>query len=214
MSAGGGLRAGQLVAEAATRLEALAGPAALSAMLEREATESPAATRRRKIAAGLADAEGREARQTTGRFLGEPVTADPMRLGATLVDADLGDQVAWRAVITPRDLDEAAEFSAAGALSYELYLLVGADGRLAEVHQRIDRSPHGRRWFTPAPAPRWLHPQGSTLDVAWSDVAAPARARMLSLLAALSRTAPATPAEGLAAPSLAAATRRPRRSRH
>jgi hypothetical protein len=164
---------------------------------------------------GLAAAEGAEPRHLTARFLGRPVAADASRLGATLVDADLGEELAWRAVITPRGFDEAAEFSAAGAIAYELYLLVGADGALKAIHQRIDRSPHGRRWFTPVPAPGWLHPQGRTLDVAWSDLAGPARARMLALLSALTSgaTAPSTTAR-LPDQALAVAARRARRSRH
>jgi hypothetical protein len=90
---------------------------------------------------------------------------------------------------------------------------VAADGRLEAIHQRIDRSPHGRRWFAPVPAPRWLHPQGDTLDVAWSDVAAPARDRMLALLAALTGGAPLAPPP-TELPALALAARRSRRSRH
>jgi hypothetical protein len=211
----GGPPLGQLVDATASRLEALAGPEALAAAAAREAAEASVVTVRRKIAAGLAAAEGNEPRQATGRFLGRPVAADATRLGATLVDADLGDEAAWRATIAPRGFDEAADFSAAGAVAYELYVLVAADGTLKAVHQRIDRSPHGRRWFTPVPPPSWLHPQGETQDVAWPDVAAPARARMMALLAALtsghtvSSTAARLPDE-----ALVVAARRSRRSRH
>jgi hypothetical protein len=178
------------------------------------AAAGTASTVRGRIAAGLVAAEGNEPRPGTGRFLGKPVLADAARLGATLVDADLGDQVAWRAVISPLGFDEAAEFSAAGAIAYELYMLVGADGLLRAVHQRIDRSPHGQRWFAPMPGPRWLHPQGRTLDVAWTDVAAPARARMLALLEALTRGDVPSRTDVLPDPSLAVAARRSRRSRH
>jgi hypothetical protein len=143
------------------------------------------------------------------------VAADATRLGATLVDADLGDEAAWRAVITPRGFDEAAEFSAAGAIAYELYVLVAANGTLKAIHQRIDRSPHGQRWFAPVLPPAWLHPQGDTLDVAWSDVAGPARARMLALLGALTGGAAGTLVDAqLPDQALALAARRTRRSRH
>ena len=206
---------GHLVSAAASRLESLAGPEALAAVLAREAAEASVATVRRKIAAGLAAAEGNEAHRATGRFLGKLVAADATRLGATLVDADLGDEAAWLAVVAPRGFDEAAEFSAAGAVAYELYVLVAADGTLKAVHQRIDRSPHGRRWFAPVPPPSWLHPQGSTLDVAWPDVAAPARARMLALLAAFTGGHAGTPVGArLPDQALAVAARRGRRSRH
>jgi hypothetical protein len=214
MSSGAGSsQVGPLVEATASRLEALAGPDAVAGARVREAAVTATAPVRRKIAAGLVAAEAGEARPVTTRYLGRPVAADPSRLGATLVDADLGEQVAWRALVTPGGFDEAAEFSAAGAVSYELFLLVGAGGTLEAVHQRIDRSPHGRRWFAPAPAPRWLHPQGATLDVAWQDVAAPARDQMLALLAAVtSGVIPsATPAQPL---DLALAARRTRRSRH
>ncbi len=211
----GGSQLGRLVQATAARLEALAGSAAVAEALAGEAREARGSPLRRKIAAGLDAAEAREGRSTTTRFLGRPVLADPARLAATLVDADLGDQAAWRAVIGPRGFDEAAEFSAAGASGYELFLLVSADGTLQGIHQRIDRSPHGRRWFTPAPAPRWLHPQGAMLDVAWADVAAPARARMLLLLAALTSGLPAPSlASQLPDEALALAARRARRSRH
>ena len=210
-----GSRLGHLVDAAASRLEALAGPEAVAAAVAREQSEARLSSVRRKIAAGLTAAEAGEARTAAARFLGRPLLSDPTRFGATLVDADLGDQAAWRAVVAPRGFDEAAEFSAAGASGYELYLLVGADGRLEALHQRIDRSPHGRRWFTPVPSPRWLHPQGSTLDVAWADVAAPARARMLLLLASLTSGLPGPAlADQLPDEALALAVRRPRRSRH
>jgi hypothetical protein len=209
-----GPQLGPLIAAAASRLEALAGPAALAAVVARETAEPPVSAVRGKIAAGLVAAEGSEPRPVTSRFLGKPVASDAARLGATLVDADLGDELAWRAVIAPRGFDEAAEFSAAGAITYELYLLVDAGGALKAIHHRIDRSPHGRRWFTPVPASAWLHPQGRTLDVAWSEVAAPARARMLALLAALtSGTATSTTVQ-LSDQTLAHAARRSRRSRH
>lgn len=206
---------GRLVDATASRLEALAGPEALAAVMAREAAEATAATVRGKIAAGLVAAEGSEPRHAPGRFLGRPVAADATRLGATLVDADLGDEAAWRAVIAPRGFDEAADFSAAGAVAYELYVLVAANGTLKAVHQRIDRSPHGRCWFAPVLPPSWLHPQGATLDVAWPDVAAPARARMLALLSALTSglTSTATVAR-LPDEALALAARRSRRSRH
>jgi hypothetical protein len=211
----GGPRLASLVTAAASRLEALAGPGALATVLAREAAEGSATSVRAKIAAGLIAAEAGEPRHATSRFLGRTVVADATRLGATLVDADLGDEVAWRAVVTPRDFDEAAEFSAGGAIAYELYLLVGADGTLRAVHQRIDRSPHGRRWFAPVPPPRWLHPQGRTLDVAWSDLAEPARARMLALLAALTSGAtPTLTSAPLPDRSMALVARRTRRSRH
>jgi hypothetical protein len=211
----GGPRMSQLVEATATRLEALAGPAALAAGRAREAAEGPAAAVRAKITAGLIAAEEGGPRLAGARFLGRRVVVDASRLGATLVDADLGDQVAWRAVITPRGFDEAAEFSAAGANAYELYLLVGADGTLQAIHQRIDRSPHGQRWFAPIPAPGWLHPQGERLDVAWSDVAPPARARILALLAALtSGVVPSPVVNHQPDGALAIAARRGRRSRH
>lgn len=211
----GGGQLGRLVEATASRLEALAGAEAVAQASARERSEHQAATVRGKITAGLAAAEAREPRQATARFIGKPVLADATRLGASLVDADLGDRAAWRAVIAPRGFDEAAEFSAAGASAYELYVLVGADGTLQALHQRIDRSPHGRRWFAPVPAPRWLHPQGSTLDVAWSDVASPARARMLLLLAALtSGLPPPAVADQLSDEALALAIRWARRSRH
>jgi hypothetical protein len=211
----GGSRLGRLVEATAARLEALAGSDAVAEALAGEAREARGSPLRRKIAAGLGAAEAREERSTTTRFLGRPVLADAARFGATLVDADLGDQVAWRAVIGPRGFDEAGEFSAAGASGYELYLLVGAEGTLQAIHQRIDRSPHGRRWFTPAPAPRWLHPQGATLDVAWAEVAAPARARMLLLLAALTSGLPGPALAGqLPDEALALVAHRARRSRH
>lgn len=210
---GDGLR--RLVEVTASRLEALAGAAAVAQAQVREQAETRARDVRGKIAAGLAAAEANEPRHATARFIGRPVLADAARLGASLVDADLGDQAAWRAVIAPRGFDEVSEFSAAGASAYELYVLVGADGTLRALHQRVDRSPHGRRWFTPAPAPGWLHPQGETLDVAWFDVAAPARARMLLLLAALTSGLPASAVdEQLPDEALAMAARRVRRSRH
>jgi hypothetical protein len=215
VSGRGGPPLARLVGVTASRLEALAGPTALASVLAREAAEAAVTSVRGKITAGLVAAEGSEPRPVTARFLGKPVAADAARLGATLVDADLGDEVAWRAVVTPHGFDEAAEFSAAGAVAYELYLLVGADGTLRAIHQRIDRSPHGRRWFAPVPAPHWLHPQGGTLDVAWSDLAAPARARMVALLAALtSGVSVSSAAARLPEPSLAIAARRSRRSRH
>ncbi len=209
-----GARLGQLVDATASRLEALAGPQALAAARAREQAEAPRSTVRGKIAAGLA-AAGSEPERAAGRFLGKLVVADASGLGATLVDADLGERTAWRVVITPAGFDEAAEFSAAGAVGYELFVLVGASGALEAVHQRIDRSPHGQRWFAPAPAPGWLHPQGPTLDVAWVDVAAPARARMQALLAALTsgRSVPAAERQ-LPGAALALAARRVRRSRH
>ncbi len=211
----GGPPLGQLVGAAASRLEALAGPEALASVLAREAAEAPVVTVRGKIAAGLAEADGSEQRQATGRYLGKPVASDATHLGATLVDADLGDEVAWRAVIAPRGFEEAADFSAAGAVAYELYVLVAANGTLKAVHQRIDRSPHGRRWFTPVPPPSWLHPQGATIDVAWPDMAAPARARMLALLSALTSGVTGTPAAArVPVEALALAARRGRRSRH
>ena len=211
----GGAGLGHLVEATASRLEALAGVAAVSQAAARELAEARVTRVRGRIAAGLAAAEEREPRHATARFIGRPVLADAGRLGASLVDADLGDQAAWRAIIAPRGFDEAGEFNAAGASAYELYVLVGADGALLALHQRIDRSPHGRRWFVPAPAPRWLHPQGETLDVAWSDVAAPARARMLLLLAALTSGLPPAAVTGqLPDQALALAVRRGRRSRH
>jgi hypothetical protein len=212
-AARGGAPLGPLIEATASRLEAMAGPEALATAPANETGQLPMASVRDRIAAGLAAVEGDEPYRAAGRFLGRPVTPDATRLGATLVDADLGDEVAWRIPIAPQGFDEAAEFSAAGAAGYELYLLVAADGTLEAIHQRIDRSPHGRRWFAPAPVPRWLHPQGDTLDVAWSDVAAPARARMLALLAALTGGAPLAPTPtGL--PAMALAARRSRRSRH
>ena len=208
-----GLR--HLVEVTGSRLEALAGAEAVARAQSREQAETRVKAVRGKIVAGLAAAEAMEPRQATARFIGRPVLADAARLGASLVDADLGDQAAWRAVIAPRGFDEVSEFSAAGASAYELYVLVGADGTLRALHQRIDRSPQGRRWFTPAPAPAWLHPQGETLDVAWFDVAAPARARMLLLLAALTSGLPASAVdEQLPDEALAMAARRVRRSRH
>jgi hypothetical protein len=211
----GGPPLGQLVEAAAFRLEALAGPEAVAAALAREKAETGAGAARAKIAEGLLAAEAGEPRQAPGRFLGRPVAADAARLGATLVDADLGERTAWRTTIAPRGFDEAAEFSAAGALGYELYLLVDRDGTLAAVHQRIDRSPHGRRWFSPAPGASWLHPQGGTLDVAWGDVAAPARTRMLALLVALTGGPSALPTPAvLPGEAMALAIRRTRRSRH
>jgi hypothetical protein len=209
----GGPPLGRLIDATASRLEALAGPGAMAAALAREKAQVPVATVRGKIAAGLAAAEGDEPHQAPGRFLGRPVIPDAARLGATLVDADLDDEMAWRAPVAPRGFDEAAEFSAAGAVGYELYVLVAADGTLKAIHQRIDRSPHGRRWFVPVAAPRWLHPPADTLDVAWSDVAAPARARMLALLALLTGGSPVTPTP-TELPALALAARRRRRSRH
>jgi hypothetical protein len=210
---GDGLR--HLVEVTASRLEALAGAEAVARAQAREQAETRVKAVRGKIVAGLAAAEATEPRQATARFIGRPVLADAARLGASLVDADLGDQAAWRAVIAPRGFDEVSEFSAAGASAYELYVLVGADGTLRALHQRVDRAPHGRRWFTPAPAPAWLHPQGETLDVAWFDVAAPARARMLLLLAALTSGLPASAVdEQLPDEALAMAARRMRRSRH
>ena len=126
----GGPQLAQLVDATAARLEALAGPEVLASALERESAELPARAARRKIAAGLAAAAEREPRHRPERFLGRPVVGDATRLGATLVDADLGDQAAWRAVISPHGFDEAAEFSAAGANGYELYVLVTADGAI------------------------------------------------------------------------------------
>jgi hypothetical protein len=137
------------------------------------------------------------------------VLGEPGAHGATLLDADLGDDHAWRATVLPGDLDEAAEFNAAGAAGYQLFLLCAADGTIKAVHQRIDRSPHGRRWFAPCPTPPWLPRPADTLDVAWTDVAAPARARMLGLLAALTSPTPAPIA--VESPAEATAVRAPRR---
>src|SRR5512137_817629 len=123
VSAGrGGSRLGQLVDATAARLEAVAGSHLVAALRAEEAAAGTVARMREKIAAGLTAAEGKEPRRATARFLGKVVAADPSRLGLAVVDADLGDQAAWRGLLAPNGFDEAAEFSAAGAVAYELYL--------------------------------------------------------------------------------------------
>ena len=71
----GGPPLGQLILATASRLEALAGPAALAAALAREQDEARLATLRGKIAAGLAAAAGSEPPGATRRFLRDSVAA-------------------------------------------------------------------------------------------------------------------------------------------